>query len=62
MWTTPCIMGAFCRLWSVAWSLQGVDVRIIWPGKGPVSVGLTPGSWYVRKSKSHPYFLSEAAQ
>lgn len=42
MWTTPCIMGAFCRVWSVAWSLQGVDVRMTWRGKGSRFCGSDP--------------------
>lgn len=42
MWTMPCIMAAFSRLWSVAWSLQGMDLRIIWPGKGSRFCGSDP--------------------
>lgn len=62
IWTTACIMGAFSRVSSVARSLQGVEVRMVWPGQGPVSAGVTLGSWYLRQSRSHPHFLSEAAQ
>ena len=35
-------MGAFSRVRSVAWSLQGVDLRIIWPGKGSRFCGNDP--------------------
>lgn len=42
IWTTACIMGAFSRVSSVARSLQGVEVRMVWPGQGSRFCGSDP--------------------
>lgn len=33
--------------------LQAVDLSVIWPAKGPSFCGSDPGSWYLRKTRSH---------
>lgn len=40
------------KMWSVPRSLYSVDLNLFWPGKGPISVGVTPRYWYLRTSTS----------
>ena len=40
-------------MWLVPRVLQAVDLSVIWPAKGPSFCGSDPGSWYLRKTRSH---------